>query len=1201
MLVTMTAPNDHAYDTDILETLSQRVMVGDGAMGTQLQAADLTLDDFRGLEGCNEILNETRPDVLETIHRNYFEAGADAVETNTFGCNMSNLGDYDIGDRIRDLSQRGTAIARQVADELTTPDRKRYVLGSMGPGTKLPTLGHTEYHLVRDAYAEAALGMLDAGADAILIETCQDLLQLKAAVLGSRRAMQQAGRHIPVFTHVTVETTGTMLLGSEIGAALTAIEPLGVDMIGLNCATGPAEMSEHLRYLSRHARIPVSVMPNAGLPVLGAKGAEYPLQPDELAQALDGFIGEFGLSLVGGCCGTTPEHIRQVASAVAPYNDGTAQRGERHITDEPGVSSLYTAVPFDQDASVLVIGERTNANGSKAFREAMIAEDYQKCLDIAKDQTRDGAHLLDLCVDYVGRDGAVDMTALASRLATASTLPIMLDSTETPVLQAGLEHLGGRCTINSVNYEDGDGPESRFAKTMELVAEHGAAVVALTIDEEGQARTVEKKVEIAERLINDITGNWGVDESSILIDTLTFTIATGQEESRKDGIETIGAIRELKKRHPRVQTTLGLSNISFGLNPAARQVLNSVFLHECQEAGLDSAIVHASKILPMNRIPEKHRKVALDLVYDRRADEYDPLQELMRLFEGVSAASSKESRAAELAKLPLFDRLAQRIVDGERNGLEADLDEAMTQKPPLQIINENLLAGMKTVGELFGSGQMQLPFVLQSAEVMKTAVAHLEPHMEKSDDDSGKGRIVLATVKGDVHDIGKNLVDIILSNNGYEVLNIGIKQPIANILEVAEDKRVDVVGMSGLLVKSTVVMKENLQEMNTRGVAEKFPVLLGGAALTRGYVENDLAEIYEGEVHYARDAFEGLKLMDTIMSAKRGEAPDLDSPEAVAAREKEAERKARHERSKRIAEQRKAAEEPVVVPERSDVAADIEVPEPPFWGSRIVKGLTLADYTGLLDERALFLGQWGLRGVRGGEGPSYEELVETEGRPRLRYWLDRLATDGVLAHAAVVYGYFPVVSEGDDVVLLTEPTPDAEQRFRFTFPRQQRDRFLCIADFIRSRELATQRGQVDVMPFQLVTMGQPIADFANELFAADSYRDYLEVHGIGVQLTEALAEYWHRRIREELRFSGDRAMSAEDPQAVEDYFKLGYRGARYSFGYGACPDLEDRVKTIALLDPERIGVALSEEMQLHPEQSTDAFILHHPEAKYFNV
>ena len=1174
-----------------MATLNERVVVGDGAMGTMLQAADLTLDDFNHLEGCNEILNDTRPDVLEHIHRAYFEAGADAVETNTFGCNLSNLGDYDIADRIRELSEKGTAIARRVADQMSTPERKRYVLGSMGPGTKLPTLGHTEYALIRDAYMQAALGMLDGGADAILVETCQDLLQLKAAVLGSRRAMAQAGRHIPVFAHVTVETTGTMLLGSEIGAALTAIEPLGVDMIGLNCATGPAEMSEHLRHLSRHARTPVSVMPNAGLPVLGKHGAEYPLTPEELADALSGFVTEFGLSMVGGCCGTTPEHIRQVAEAVRGV-----QRAERTISYEPALSSLYSATTFAQDASVLMIGERTNANGSKAFREAMIAEDYQKCLDIAKEQTRDGAHLLDLCVDYVGRDGVADMTALASRLATASTLPIMLDSTETPVLRAGLEHLGGRCAVNSVNYEDGDGPESRFHKTMELVAEHGAAVVALTIDEEGQARTAGKKVEIAERLIDDITGNWGVDESSILIDCLTFTICTGQEESRKDGEETIEAIRLLKQKHPDVQTTLGLSNISFGLNPAARQVLNSVFLHECQEAGLDSAIVHASKILPMNRIEERQRDVALDLVYDRRRDGYDPLTELMAMFEGVSAASSKESRAAELAALPLLERLARRIVDGERNGLEADLDEAMKQKAPLDIINDDLLSGMKTVGELFGSGQMQLPFVLQSAEVMKTAVAYLEPHMEKAEDDAGKGRIVLATVKGDVHDIGKNLVDIILSNNGYEVVNIGIKQPITTILEVAQDKSADVVGMSGLLVKSTVVMKENLEEMNHRGIADQYPVLLGGAALTRSYVENDLAEVYEGEVHYARDAFEGLRLMDQIMSAKRGETVALDP----AAAEKEAERKARHERSKRIAAERKAAETPVEVPARSDVAEDVPVPTPPFWGTRVVKGIALADYTGLLDERALFLGQWGLRGVRGGDGPSYEELVETEGRPRLRYWLDRLSTDGILAHSAVVYGYFPAVSDGDDVIVLDEPNPDAAEWFRFTFPRQQRGRFLCIADFVRSREKAAKSGQVDVLPFQLVTMGSPIADFAQKLFAANSYRDYLEVHGIGVQLTEALAEYWHRRVREELTFD-DHTMAAEDPDSVEAYFKLGYRGARFSFGYGACPNLEDRTKMVALLEPQRIGVTLSEELQLHPEQSTDAFVLHHPEAKYFNV
>ncbi|MGV9664121.1 methionine synthase [Nocardia niigatensis] len=1184
------------FDTTLLDTLRRRVVIGDGAMGTMLQAADLTLDDFRGLEGCNEILNETRPDVLRHIHRAYFEAGADAVETNTFGCNLPNLADYDISDRIRDLSERGTRLAREVADEMgpSADGTARYVLGSMGPGTKLPTLGHAPYAALRDAYSEAALGMLDGGADAILIETCQDLLQVKAAVTGSHRAMDKAGRRIPIIAHVTMETTGTMLVGSEIGAALTALEKLGIDMIGLNCATGPDEMSEHLRHLSRHAQLPVSVMPNAGLPILGANGAEYPLTPEELAVALSQFVSEFGLSLVGGCCGTTPEHIRQVAEAVREV-----QQAKRDPVHEPSVSSVYSSVPFEQDASILMIGERTNANGSKAFREAMLAGDWQKCLDIAKDQTRDGAHMLDLCVDYVGRDGTADMTELASRLATASTLPIMLDSTETPVLKAGLEHLGGRCAVNSVNYEDGAGPDSRFQQTMALVAEHGAAVVALTIDENGQARTAEHKVEIAERLIEDITANWGLAESDIIIDTLTFTLGTGQEESRRDGIETIEAIRELKKRHPNVQTTLGLSNISFGLNAAARQVLNSVFMNECVEAGLDSAIVHASKILPMARIPEEQRQVALDLVYDRRTEDYDPLQKLMALFEGVSAASSKASRAEELAALPLFERLERRIVDGEKAGMDADLDAAMAEVPPLQIINETLLAGMKTVGELFGSGQMQLPFVLQSAETMKTAVAYLEPHMEATDD-SGKGRIVLATVKGDVHDIGKNLVDIILSNNGYEVVNLGIKQPISTILDAAVDKKADVIGMSGLLVKSTVVMKENLEELNARGVAEQFPVLLGGAALTRAYVENDLTAVYDGEVHYARDAFEGLRLMDEIMTVKRGGGLDPDSPEAVAAREKAAERKARHERSQRIARERKAAEVPIEVPERSDVAAELPVPTPPFWGSRIVKGLSVNEYSGLLDERALFLGQWGLRGQRGGEGPSYEELVETEGRPRLRYWLDRLTAEGVLQHAAVVYGYFPAVSEGDDVIVLTEPNPDAPERFRFTFPRQQRDRFLCIADFVRSREYAKQTGQVDVLPFQLVTMGKPIADFANALFAGDNYRDYLEVHGIGVQLTEALAEFWHRRIREELTLEGH-SVADEDPADVSDYFKLGYRGARYSFGYGACPDLEDRAKLVELLDAGRIGVMLSEELQLHPEQSTDAFVLLHPEAKYFNA
>lgn len=1199
-------------DHPFLEAMRRRVLIGDGAMGTQLQNVELDLDkDFLGLEGCNEILNDTRPDVLRDIHRRYFEAGADLVETNTFGCNLPNLADYDIADRIEELAYKGTKIAREVADEMGPSEdgTPRFVVGSIGPGTKLPSLGHAPYQDLRDAYVECALGMVKAGADALLIETCQDLLQVKAAVLGAKMAFEQLDTAIPIIVHVTVETTGTMLMGSEIGAALTALEPLGIDMIGMNCATGPDEMNEHLRYLSQNTTLPVSVMPNAGLPVLGANGAEYPLQAPELGIALRGFVQEHGLSMVGGCCGTTPEHISAVRDAVLGGNDfEPAVQTERHPQHNNDVASLYQSMPLTQETGITMIGERTNANGSKAFREAMLAGDLEKCLEIAKDQVRDGAHLVDLCIDYVGRDGVEDMAQLAALMATNSTLPVMIDSTEPDVIRTGLEHLGGRSAVNSVNFEDGDGPDSRYQRIMRLVKEHGAAVVALTIDEEGQARTADKKVEIAERLIEDITGSWGVREEDIIVDCLTFPISTGQEETRRDGIETINAIRELKRRHPKIHTTLGLSNISFGLNPAARQVLNSVFLNECVEAGLDTAIAHSSKIVPMNRIDDEQREVALDMVYDRRREGYDPLQTFMQLFEGVSAASAKDERAEKLAAMPLLERLAQRIIDGDRNGLTDDLDEAMKEKDPVAIINQDLLAGMKTVGDLFGSGQMQLPFVLQSAETMKAAVAHLEPHMEAQADGSSnsKGKMVIATVKGDVHDIGKNLVDIILSNNGYEVVNIGIKQPISNILDAADEHNADVIGMSGLLVKSTVVMKENLQEMNRLGKSH-IPVMLGGAALTRPYVEDDLSEVYEGDVYYSKDAFEALSTLDVVMASLRGEHTE----ESAAAVEKREKRRARRERSKAIAEKRKSEAEPVDVPERSDVAADVPVATPPFWGSRIVKGISLQDYLPTLDERALFRGQWGLQGTRGAEGPTYEELVETEGRPRLRALLDTLKARGVLDHAAVVYGYFPAVSEGDTVHVLPtpqpgeQPDPTAEPVMSFTFPRQQRGRFLNIADFIRSRELAVEKGQADVLPFQLVTMGNPIAEYANELFAKDAYREYLEVHGVGVQLTEALAEYWHARVRAELVLDeGDakgQKVSAEDSDNTEEFFDLKYRGARFSFGYGSCPDMEDRIKLVKLLEPERIGVELSEELQLHPEQSTDAFVLYHPEAKYFNV
>ena len=1157
--------------SSLRSAMSERVIIADGAMGTMLQEANPSIEDFQGHEGCNEILNVSKPELVKSVHRRYLEVGVDAIETNTFGANWANLAEYGIEDRIYELAFAGGKLAKEVADEFSTNDKPRWVLGSLGPGTKLPTLLHTDYLKLKDAYRTASNGLLDGGVDALLIETTQDLLQAKAAINGAREAIDKCERDIVLIAQVTVEATGTMLLGSEIGAALNALEPLNIDLIGLNCATGPAEMSEHLRVLAKNSSVDISVMPNAGLPQLGPNGATYPLGPDELAEYLNTFVDSYGLTLVGGCCGTTPAHMEAVVKRI-----GTHKVVSRKISREIGASSLYQFVPFRQDLAYMAIGERANANGSRAFRDALLAQDWQSCIEIARDQIRDGAHMLDLSVDYVGRDGVADMHELASRLATSSTLPIVLDSTEPAVLKAGLEHLGGRSVINSVNYEDGDGPTSRFAKIMPLVKEHGAAVVALTIDETGQARTQEWKVAVATRLIEDLTKNWGMLTSDILIDCLTFPIATGQEETRRDGIETLNAISELKKKYPDVQTTLGVSNVSFGLNPAARIVLNSVFLAEAVKMGLDSAIVHPSKITPISRIEAKQLEVALDLVYDRRTFDadgnctYDPLSIYLNLFDGVETQSSKISRAAELAALPLIERLERRIIDGEKVGLEADLQEAMASGiKPLVIINEHLLSGMKTVGELFGSGQMQLPFVLQSAEVMKTAVALLEPHMEKSED-AGKGTILLATVKGDVHDIGKNLVDIILSNNGYKTVNIGIKQTVNQIIDAATESDVDVIGMSGLLVKSTVIMKENLEEISTRGLAEKWPIILGGAALTRSFVEQDLAGSFNGTVRYARDAFEGLSLMDTMMSIKRGEQGAALPPLR--------ERKTPNTRANRV---------PNLDTNRSDVETQNKLPTPPFYGSRIVKGIALASYLGALDERALFVGQWGLQGKRG----EYEAMVENEGRPRLRTLLNDVQSNGWL-NAAVVYGYFPCYSEGNDLVILHhEGEAKGSERTRFTFPRQTRDRRLCLSDFFRSKE----SGEIDTVAFHVVTMGQSVSDATAKLFAANEYREYLELHGLSVQLTEALAEHWHARIREELGFSN------EDASNIEAILDQGYRGSRYSFGYPACPDLEQQLQLCALLEPERIGVELSEEFQLHPEQSTSAIIVHHPEAKYFNA
>ena len=1154
-------------------TEQERVLVVDGAMGTMLQEQNPSLEDFQGHEGCNEILNVSAPEMVKQVHRAYLEVGVDGIETNTFGANFGNLAEYGIEDRIYELAYAGAKLAREVANEFSNL-HPRWVFGSIGPGTKLPTLGHTTYATLRDAYQECARGLIDGGSDALLVETSQDLLQTKAAINGCRAAIDKSGKDLILIAQVTVETTGTMLLGSEIGAALTALEPLGIDVIGLNCATGPAEMSEHLRQLSQSSSVMLSCMPNAGLPILESGGARYPLTPSELAKSLETFVADYGLNIVGGCCGTTPAHLTEV---VKRFGERKKSIPTRKISVDPGAASLYQHASFRQENTYMAIGERTNANGSKAFRDALLENNWQECLEIAKGQIREGAHMLDLCVDYVGRNGVTDMEKLAELFATSSTLPIVLDSTEPSVLQAGLEKLGGRAVINSVNYEDGDGPNSRFSRIMPLVKEHGAAVVALTIDEEGQARSSEWKVKVASRLIEDLTNNWGLRTSDILIDALTFPIATGQEETRRDGIETLEAIKEIRALYPDVQTVLGVSNISFGLNPAARIVLNSVFLHEAVSAGLTSAIIHPSKITPMMRIDERSRELALDLIYDRRKYDsatgeisYDPLTEFLAHFEGAEVTSSRNSRAEQFASLPLPERLKQRIIDGERNGLEDDLELAISiGMAPLDIINNLLLDGMKTVGELFGKGEMQLPFVLQSAEVMKRAVAHLEPKMEKSDS-TGRGKILLATVKGDVHDIGKNLVDIILSNNGYNVHNIGIKQTINTIIEEAEKENVDVIGMSGLLVKSTVIMRENLEELTDRELAERWPVILGGAALTRAFVEQDLAELFPGTVRYAKDAFEGLELMDRIMAVKRGE-PGAALPEL---------RKRRTKISHTEDENRQ------IDTRRSEIRVDNEIPTPPFWGSRVVKGIPLNDYVSMLDERALFVGQWGLKG-----GKSFADMAEQEGRPRLRQLLNDVQVNNWI-EAAVVYGYFPCFSEGNDLVILDPEDPQARKEIsRLTFPRQRRDKRLCLSDFFAAKD----RNEIDVVAFHVVTMGEAVSRATGKLFAENNFREYLELHGLSVQLTEALAEYWHARIRQELGFG------REDSAEIDSILDQGYRGSRYSFGYPACPDLTQQTQLCELIKPERIGVNLSEEFQLHPEQSTSAIIVHHPEAKYFNA
>ena len=1153
---------------DFLAVLRERVMVLDGATGTNLQTRGLGPDDFGGAEyeGCNEHLVATRPDVIADLHASFFEVGCDAVETDTFGSFATVLADYGLAEKSYDLSRRAAEIAREVASDYSTPDRPRFVVGSVGPGTKLPSLGHVPFTALRDDYEVQARGLLDGGVDALLIETVYDLLQAKAAIVGARRAFSALGRAVPLMVQVTVETTGRMLVGSEIGAALTTLEAMRADVIGLNCATGPAEMTEHLRYLSQHARTLLSCLPNAGLPSVLDGRTHYDLTPAQLADAHEMFVSELGVNVVGGCCGTSPEHLRAVVDRVWGHPPV-----EREPELEPGCASIYSHVPFHQELSVLAVGERTNANGSKKFREAMLAGDWDTCLNVAREQVREGAHVLDVCVDYVGRDGCADMEAIASRLSTQASLPLVFDSTEPDVMEVGLRHHGGKAILNSANLEEGEGEGRRFDRVLTLAGEYGAAVICLTIDEEGQARDADWKLRVAHRIYRLATERYGIDPTDLIFDPLTFPLSAGSEDLRRDAVETIDAIRRIKSELPGASTILGLSNVSFGLRPAARQVLNSVFLHECVQAGLDAAILHAGRILPMHRIPERQRQVALDLVYDRRSDGYDPLHELMALFEGADSASASK---ADLSSLPVGERLRRRIIDGERDGLEADLDEQLVSLPAIEIVNDVLLDGMRTVGELFGTGEMQLPFVLQSAETMKAAVKHLEPHMETSGA-GGRGTLVLATVKGDVHDIGKNLVDIILSNNGYTVHNLGIKVPVSEMIDKAVEVGADAIGMSGLLVKSTLIMRENLEELNRRGLSA-VPVILGGAALTRSYVESDLRETYDGRVFYGKDAFEGLRTIETLVEGTRSGTLDPEFGRVSGAR------RPSPRRSDRVSPDALPG-----LPSRSDVASDVPIFAPPFVGSRVAKGIALDDVADHLNETALFRNQWQLRPDKTIGETDDEFRVRV--RVLLRQELDTAKAEGLLV-PAVVWGYFPVNADGDDLVVWHDDNRRAE-RTRFRFPRQSKDRFLCISDFFRPAD----SGERDYAAFQVVTIGSLASEREKELFAADRYQDYLLLHGLSVEMAEALAEHWHRRIREEWGFA------SEDGPTVQGLFRQQYRGSRYSWGYPACPDLEDQAKVVDLLEAGRIGVTVTEEYHLVPEQSTSAIVVPHPEAKYFVV
>jgi len=1174
------------------------LIIFDGGTGTSFQNLNLTADDFGGkeLEGCNENLVLSSPMVVEKVHNSFLEAGCHVIETNTFGASSIVLDEYSIANKAYEINKNAAIIAKKAAAKYSTIDKPRFVAGSIGPTTKLPTLGHIDFDELKESYKEQIYGLIDGGVDLLLIETCQDVLQIKSALLASKEILDSKNIDIPVMVSITMETTGTMLVGSDIASALTILEPFNIDILGLNCATGPEQMKEHIKYLSENSPFAISCIPNAGLPENIGGVAHYRLKPIELKMQLMNFIYDFNVQLIGGCCGTTPEHIKYLSSIIDEiiYNESSNKKGKNNSSGFiPSASSIYNSVPYKQDNSILIVGERLNASGSKKVRELLNNDDWDGLVSIAKQQQKENAHVLDVNVDYVGRDGVKDMKEITSRLVTNINLPLMIDSTDADKMESGLKSAGGKCIINSTNYEDGD---ERFDQVLNLALGYGSGLVVGTIDEDGMARDSEKKYKIVKRAINR-TREFGLSDYELFFDPLALPISTGIEEDRTNAKETINAITKIRENFPDIHIILGISNISFGLSPLSRINLNSIFLDECIKAGLDSAIIAPNKILPLSKISEETKKLCLDLIYDKRKFEndictYDPLVELTKAFQDLSIQDFKKA-SSENKNLTLEESLKNHIIDGEKIGLEDQLEKALLKYKPLEIINTFLLDGMKVVGDLFGSGQMQLPFVLQSAETMKFAVSILEPHMETVDENISNGKLLIATVKGDVHDIGKNLVDIILTNNGYDVINLGIKQDVSAIIDAQKKHKADCIAMSGLLVKSTAFMKDNLEAFNNADIS--VPVILGGAALTPKFVNEDCSKIYKGKILYGKDAFTDLKFMNEYMdNKKKGNWSNTEgfiSKEGIninLASSKTDTEVVKKSISLTTSTAKLNHKESFI---RSKFITEEEPIKPPFLGTKVLfeDDIDFDKLIFYLDRKALFSGQWQIKKGKNQSVDEYNNYLDSYAKPLLDKWLEIIIEKKLISPKAV-YGYFRCGRKGNSIFLFDDKS--LNKISQFNFPRQKSGNNLCISDFYCDLKNDKPR---DIFPMQAVTMGDIASEYSQKLFKEDKYSDYLLFHGLTVQLAEALAEYVHGLIRIECGFRN------EEPDKNREILAQKYRGARYSFGYPACPKVSDSNIQLSLLDAKRINLTMDESEQLHPEQSTTAIISLHSKAKYFSA